>query len=335
MQRDKKPTLSEVAKLAGVSEITVSRALRGSASVSGKTLLKVEKAATSLGYLRNRLAGALAGGASNQVAVILPSLSNSVFADVLNGLEVRLEQAGFHPVLGVSNYDPQQEEQLIRNLLTWRPAGLVIAPSDLTKASRALLEGAGLPLVEIMDTDTTPIDMGVGMSQRGAGSGMAHHLIARGYRRMAYLGHDIVRDRRAAARRDGFCATLGKAGLALCASLTLPAQSSVALGRQGLAQLLSEASEWPDVVYFSNDDMAVGGVFHCMSQGIVVPDSLAIAGFNGLEIGQSLPVPLATIASHRTAIGKTAADCILDRLSGRHTETLTDLGFTLIAGGTA
>ena len=331
--RRRNPTLKEVAHLAGVSEITASRALRGSPLVTRDTIEKVQHAADTLGYLRNRLAGALAGGPSNQVGVILPSLSNIVFPDVLKGLEDRLEEAGFHPVLGISNYDPQKEEHLIRNLMSWRPAGLVIAPSRMTRVSRALLAEAGLPVVEVMDIDDPPVDMAVGLSHRAAGRAMAHHLIGCGYRRFAYIGHDIARDQRAAARLDGFRAALSEAGLDLTGCLTLEAPSSVVLGRQGLAQLLSEAR--PDAVYFSNDDMAVGGVFHCMAEGIALPGQLAIAGFNGLEIGQSLPVPLTTTASHRTRIGEKAAGLILDRLAGHETERLTDIGFTLIEGGTA
>lgn len=338
MQRGKeqgKLTLSQVAELAGVSEITVSRALRGSPLVTGKTLAKVEKAAESLGYLRNRLAGALAGGPSNQVGVILPSLANIVFADVLKGLEITLDHAGYHPVLGISNYDPDQEEHLIRNLLSWRPAGLVIAQSGMTRSSRMLLQSADMPVVEIMDIDTRPVDMAVGMSHKDAGGAMARHLIARGYRRPAFVGHDIASDKRAASRLEGFRHAFAEADIPLSRCLALPAQSSVALGREGLRQLLSEVAVWPDVVYFSNDDMAVGGVFHCMKEGIVLPDMLAIAGFNGLDIGQNLPVPLTTTTSHRTDIGQTAAARIVNRLSGQATETVTDLGFTIMEGGTA
>jgi len=333
--RTAKPTLAQVAARAGVSETTAARALRGSTVVTRDTVTKVEKAAASLGYLRNRLAGALAGGPSNQVAVILPSLSNIVFPDVLKGLEDRLEHAGFHPVLGISNYDPDREENLIRNLLAWRPAGLVIAPSGTTDTSRSLLRGVDLPVVEIMDIDTDPVDMAVGMSHRGAGLAMARHLVARGYRRCAYIGHDLTRDHRAAARLDGFRAGLDEAGLALTACVTLPDPSSVAQGRRGLAQLLDHAEIRPDLVYFSNDDMAVGGVFHCMANAIRLPEDLAIAGFNGLELGQSLPVPLTTTASHRTRIGETAADNILMRIAGRDTKRLMDVGFSLIEGGTS
>lgn len=334
----RKPTLSQVAQIAGVSEITASRALRDSASVAKGTARKVQEAAAQLSYLRNRLAGALAGGPSNQVGVIVPSLSNIVFADVLKGLEDHFEDAGFHPVLGISNYDPLREERLIRDLMSWRPAGLVIAPSSMTEASHALLAGAGFPIVEIMDVDIDPVDMCVGISHREAGAEMARYLLQRGYRRFAYIGHDIARDRRALTRLNGFRATLEAAGQSLTATLTLDAPSSVTLGRNGLARLLRETEHHPEVVYFSNDDMAVGGVFHCMSEKITLPDQIAIAGFNGLEIGQALPVPLTTTGSNRVRIGQQAADAILRRLKGGKIETelqSIDVGFTLIRGGTA
>ena len=140
-------TLADVAEAAGVSEITVSRVVRGMANVSQVTVSKVEEAIARTGYVRNRLAGAMAGAVSNQIAVILPSLSNSVFADVLNGLEVRLQSAGFHSVLGISNYDSDREAQLIESLLGWQPAGLVIAPTLLSDRSLRLLERGRLPVV--------------------------------------------------------------------------------------------------------------------------------------------------------------------------------------------
>ncbi|WP_085825107.1 LacI family DNA-binding transcriptional regulator [Roseovarius gaetbuli] len=332
---NRRPTLSQVAAAAGVSEITASRAMRGGGLVAKATADRVQAAARELNYVPNRLAGTLAGGASRQVGVILPSLSNSVFADVLKGLEDRLEEAGYQPVLGISNYDPTREERLIENLLSWRPAGIVIAPADMTAASRALLLRAGLPVVEIMDVDATPTDMAVGISHLSAGRAMAHYLVGRGYERFAYLGHSIDSDLRALARLEGFRGALGEVGRELAQCLTLAGPSSVNLGREGLARLLAEAEQPPDLVYFSNDDMAVGGMFHCMAAGISVPGDLALAGFNGLEIGQALPVPLTTTASNRAAIGTEAARQLLQRFKGGMPEKISDVGFRLIPGQTA
>ncbi len=330
-----KPTLAQVARAAGVSEITASRALRGGPHVAPPTLERVLAAARALNYVPNRLAGALAGGRSGQVAVVLPSLSNSVFADVLNGLETRLEREGHHPILGVSNYDPAREEGLIAGLLSWRPAGLVIAPAASTEGTRRMLAGAGLPVVEIMDIDRAPIDIAVGLSQRAAGRAMAHYLLGRGYRRFAYVGHAISSDPRALARRDGLCQSLAEAGIALEAEVYRPGPSSVPLGRAAVAELLEGRAPGGLAVCFSNDDMAVGGMFHALAAGLRVPQDIALMGFNGLAIGQALPQPLTTIASHRAEIGQGAADALLARLRGEPGPTCIDVGFRLIPGATA
>jgi len=331
----RRPTLSQVARAAGVSEITASRALRRDGPVARDTRDRVERAAIALNYVPNRLAGTLAGAASRQVGVILPSLSNIVFADVLKGLEDRLEGDGYHPILGISNYDPLREERLLRDLLSWRPAGLVIAPARKTEVTRGLLAAADLPVVEIMDVDAESADMAVGISHHGAGRAMAHYLAGRGYRRFAYLGHGIETDFRATQRLEGFRDGLREVGVTLGDVLCLPGPSTVPLGREGLARLLAEAETPPEAVFFSNDDMAVGGAFHCQAAGIAVPDDLALAGFNGLSIGQALPKPLTTIASQREHIGFVAATHLLDRLAGGNPPRVTNVDFRLIPGATA
>lgn len=341
-----RPTLAAVARAAGVSEITASRALRGGTHVARATLDRVQAAARALNYVPNRLAGTLAGGSSRQVAVVLPSLSNSVFADVLAGLEAQLDRAGHHAILGVSNYDPDQEERLVADLLSWRPAALVLAPAASTAHTRRMLAGAGVPVVEIMDVDgaaeggaVPPIDMVVGLSQRGAGRAMAQYLADRGYRRIAYVGHDIATDPRALSRLAGLEAGLAAAGLPLAGRVLMPGPSSVALGREGVARLLEDCPAGPVAgrlaVCFSNDDMAVGGVFHAMARGIDVPRDLALVGFNGLAIGQALPLPLTSIASRRAEIGDRAARAILARIAGAEVAPVQDVGFHLIVGATA
>lgn len=333
-----KPTLAEVARIAGVSEITASRAMRGISNVAQGTLDRVQAAASAINYMPNRLAGTLAGGLSRQVAVVLPSLSNSVFADVLNGLEARLEQAGYHPILGVSNYNPDHEERLVADLLSWRPAGLVLAPSFSTAKTRRLLSGSRVPVVEIMDVDPAPIDIAIGLSQRAAGRAMAHYLLGRGYRRFAYVGHGISTDPRALSRLEGIRSGLAEADVTLAASLTLPAPSSVPLGREAVARLLQDCPVGrPNerlAVCFSNDDMAVGGVFYALCAGLDVPGDIALAGFNCLAIGQALPLPLTTIASRRMEIGQLAGEALLARIRGEQVATIQDVGFGLILGAT-
>ncbi|QBF34288.1 LacI family DNA-binding transcriptional regulator [Thalassococcus sp. S3] len=333
MSASSKVRLAEVAKLAQVSEITVSRVVRGAANVSPDTVRRVEEALEQTGYVRNRLAGSFGGRTSNQIAVILPSLSNIVFPDVLYGLEERLETAGYHPILGVSNYDTAREARLIAGLLEWQPAGLVIATTDLSPKARTLLTRAPCPVVEIMEIDADPVDMAVGLSQVQAGKSMAYYLLGRGYDSFGYIGHDLTRDRRAVARRDGFRAALREAGLDFETSLEEAAPTSVALGRKLTARMLDAGA--PRLIYYSNDDMAMGGQFEALARGLSMPDTLALAGFNGLDLGQAAPIPLTTVESRRGEIGAMAADQILKRLAGEQTARSVDIGFKLISGASA
>lgn len=327
-------TLRDVARLAGVSKITASRAIRGAPNVAPATVGKVLAAARMVGYTPNRLAGALAGTRSTQVGAIVPSMSNIVFADVLAGLDASLDAHGYHSILAITRYDPEREERMVRSVLSWRPAGIVIAPTRLSDTARRLLRESALPVVEIMDLLDDPIDMNVGNSHRAAGAIMAGHLLSRGYRSFGYVGHDLQADPRAAIRLAGFREALAEQGVAIRATALLAGKSSIELGRRGLAQLL-DGNPGLDAVYFSNDDMAVGGVFECMHLGIDVPAQLAIAGFNGLEIGQNLPRRLTTVGSNRRLIGRRSAELILRRLAGETPDRQVDVGITLIEGETA
>ncbi len=327
-------TLSEVARRAGVSGMTVSRVLHDHANVSERTRAKVMEAVQALGYVPNRLAGALATAKTRLMVVIIPSLGNIVFPEVLRGANERFEAAGYEAVIGVSDYDLAREEKLIAAMQSWRPSGWIVAGLEHTPRARQILREARCPVVEVMDVDGEPIDMAVGFSNAAAGREMGRHLQDSGRRRIGYVGGDLRRDLRAAKRRDGFVQALAERGLALEGEFTAPRPSSLLLGRAGLAQLLTQHPDL-DAVYFSNDDMAVGGLMHCLAAGIAVPERLAIAGFNGLEIGEAVPQRLTTIRSPRHRIGQVAADHILARLDGGSPPRVTDIGCEFIAGQTA
>src|SRR5665213_1690509 len=190
-------TLAEVARLAHVSEITVSRILRNQGPVAEKTRERVIAAARRVGYVPNRLAGGLASAGSKLIGVIVPSLTNIVFPEVLHGIHSALEGTGFQAVLGVSDYDTKMEEQLVASLLAWKPEAMVIAGFDHTDAARAMLESSGVRIAEVMEIDSRPIDVAVGLSHRRAGFDTGRYLIDKGYTRFAYVGHDWNSDRRA------------------------------------------------------------------------------------------------------------------------------------------
>ncbi|MBK0398060.1 LacI family DNA-binding transcriptional regulator [Limibaculum sp. M0105] len=306
-----KPTLADVARLAEVSEMTASRALNRRGYVSAATIERVEAAAAKVGYMPNRLAGALASERTPLVAVVLPTLSNAVFPEVLAGIGAGLAGTGMTPVFGVTEYAPEAEEQNIRELLSWRPAGLIVTGLEHSVAARNLLAACDARVAEIMDTDGTPVSACFGLSHRAVGEAMARHLLDKGYRRFGYVGARLDRDLRARKRRDGFVAVIRAAGATLVHDLAPDARSSMLLGRQLTAGVLAAGGQGADrrvdALYYSNDDMAAGGLMHCLAEGVEVPGRVALAGFNGLDLVDALPLRLTTYRSPRFEIGRQAA----------------------------
>ncbi len=322
-------TLAEVAEAAGVGESTVSRVLRNHGSFSGKTRERVMAAVERLGYVPNRIAGTLASTGSRLVAFVIPSLSNIVFPDVLRGASAVLEENRYQAVFSVTDYDPGKEEALAAAMLAWRPAAVMLAGFEHTEGTAKMLRASGCRVVELLDLDGDALDIAVGFSNRAAGRESAAFLLRRGYRRIGYVGHDLNRDTRAGKRFSSFCETLDAAGTPVVAHEILAGPSSVENGRLGLERLLARATL--DAVYFSNDDMALGGYFHCLAQGISIPSQLAIFGYNGLDIGRAIPQSLSTIRTPRVATGEIAAQLIVANAPPQ----AVDLGFELIEGATA
>ncbi|MET3899793.1 LacI family gluconate utilization system Gnt-I transcriptional repressor [Devosia sp. UYZn731] len=332
--RQRGVTLADVALLAQVSEITVSRILRNHGPIGADTRERVMAAVRQTGYVPNRLAGGLASSGSKLVGVIVPSLTNIVFPEVLGGIRSALEGTGFQAVIAVSDYDLATEQALIASLLAWKPEAMVIAGLDHTEMARAMLVGSGVRIAEVMEIDSQPIDLAVGLSHRQAGFDTGQYLLGRGYRRFGYVGHDWTSDHRAKLRYDGLVAALAEAKVALVETCRFEGPSSVGAGRDMLAQILARRHDL-DVVVFSNDDMATGGVFHCLGAGIRPKQDLALFGFNGLDVGQALPTPLSTVRSNRFLIGKTAIEKLLGQRERPEGREIIDTGYDIITGATA
>ena len=305
-------TLRDVSEASGVSEMTVSRVLRNRGDVSEATREKVLEAAKSLGYVPNKIAGALASQRVNLVGVIIPSLSNLVFPEVLSGISAELEDTGLQPVVGVTNYSPEKEEAVLYEMLSWRPSGVIIAGLEHTDAARAMLENAGVPIVEIMDVDGQGVDSVVGISHRRAGLHMAEAIIAAGYRRIGFLGTKMPEDHRARKRYDGFKEGLAQAGIALADEEFYQGGSALAKGREMTETILKRTPDL-DFLYYSNDMIGAGGLLWCLDNGIDVPGRIGLAGFNGVDLLEGLSVRLATMDACRREIGRKAAEIIAGR----------------------
>lgn len=302
-------TLRDVSEASGVSEMTVSRVLRNRGDVSDSTRERVLDAARRLGYVPNKIAGALASQRVNLVAVIVPSLSNLVFPEVLSGISEELEDSGLQPVFGVTNYSAEREEAVLYEMLSWRPSGVIVAGLEHSDAARAMLQNAGIPIVEIMDVDGDPIDSVVGISHQRAGMEMARAIVAAGYQRIAFLGTKMPHDHRARKRMEGFEAGLAEAGLQLADREFYSGGSALLKGREMTEAILKRTPDL-DFLYYSNDMIGAGGLLYCLEKGIDVPGRLGLAGFNGVDLLDGLPRRLATMDACRREIGTRAAAII-------------------------
>ena len=302
--------LKDVARLAGVSEMTASRALRGAPDVSERTRAKVEEIARTHGYVPNRIAGSLSSQTVNLVGVVVPSLSSFVFPEVLNGISSVLKESPLKPVVGVTGYDLEEEEGVIREMLSWQPSGLIVAGLEHSDATRRMLVQAGCPVVEIMDVDGDPVGHCVGISHLQAGRETAQQILSRGYRRIGFIGTKMPQDFRARKRFDGFTDALAAQGVTLADTEHYSGESSIETGRLLTAQMMARTPD-VDCIFYSSDVMSVGGLMHCLANGLSVPGDIALAGFNNLQILQGLPVLLATTDACRGRIGVRAAEIIL------------------------
>ena len=311
--QQKRPlTLRDVSEASGVSEMTVSRVLRNKGDVSPVTRAKVLEAKKNLGYVPNKIAGALASQRVNLVAVIIPSLSNMVFPEVMMGISDALDGTGLQPVIGVTNYSPANEEKVLYEMLSWRPSGIIIAGLEQSEASKKMLKNSAIPVVQIMDIDGDPIDSAVGISHRRAGRKMAEAILKAGYENIGFMGTQMPLDHRARKRFEGFTQTLSKNSIEIMDQEFYTGGSALAKGRE-MTKVILERSPDLDFIYFSNDMIGAGGLLYLREKGIDIPEQIGLAGFNQVELLEGLPQRLATMDSCRFEIGQLAANIVAAR----------------------
>ena len=322
-------TLSDVAQAAGVSPITVSRALRGERAVAPDLVERVQAAARTLGYVPDPAARALASQRSTHVTVLIPMLSNALFVDVFEAVQRSLRPAGYQTLMGVTHYNLEEEELLLREQLLQRPAGLLVTGLERTDAARALIAQSGVPCVHLMELSCAPGVYSVGFSQLEAGAAMTAHLLAQGRRRIAFAAAQL--DARTLQRLEGWRREMGAAGLHDAALEWLnPVPSSMALGAQLFAQIMREQPD-VDAVFFCNDDLAQGALLAALRLGVAVPQRVAVGGFNDLTGSDQMLPPLTTVRTPRAEIGTAAARMLLALMNGETVASpCVDMGYELV-----
>jgi LacI family gluconate utilization system Gnt-I transcriptional repressor len=323
-------TIADVALRARVSAISVSRFFRNPSLLSAAAKARIAEAVRSLDYVPNVAAQALASARSDVIGVIIPSVTNSVYSDVLRGMYDAIEGSGFALQLSNSRYQLQEEERLIRLFTAQKPAGLVITGIDQLPSAREMLERVACPVVQIMDVGPEPVDMMIGFSHFPAGYEAARHLVEAGYRRIGLMGATM--DGRTRKRLEGAQRMLSDSGL-LDERLivTTSAFSTLALGSELFQQLLTAAPDM-DAVFCVNDDLAAGVLFECQRRGISVPLQMGIAGYNDLEIAASTVPSITSVRTRRYEMGLLAIRMVLDAINGNGVEPrVVDLGFEVVA----
>ena len=325
-------TLADVALAADVSPITVSRALRGERAVDPALVARITAAAQRLGYAPDPAARALASRHSQHVALLIPLLSNALFVDLLEGVQRTLRPAGFQTLIGVTHYDAGEEEQLLREQLMQRPAGVLVTGLDRSDTARALLHASGVPCVHLMELSQAPGVHCVGFSQAAAAAELTRHLLARGHCRIAFAAAQL--DPRTLQRLAGWRQQMQAAGLhAPTLEWVNPAPSSLALGALMFEQIVAQSPP-VQAIFFCNDDLAQGAALAALRLGVPVPGRVAIAGFNDLTGSDQMVPPLTTVRTPRARIGTEAARMLLALMRGEPVPAPSiDLGYELVVRG--
>jgi len=332
--KNNKVSLSEVARAAGVSKMTASRVLRGEGGYSEKTRDKVMAQVDALGYLPNRLATVFAGDQSSTfVGVAIPDLGNEVFSQVLEGIDRKLGTFGYQSVLGLTQHTMEEEEEWIRTVLSWQPAGLILTGRYHSPRATAMLRKAGIPIVEIWDLNSSPLDMSVGINHFDSGFDMGRYLASCGYQRAGYVGTSHDTANAATERLNGFCKAIEGAGVSVVKQLCLHDTATYYTGYYGTEQLLAAARD-VTCIFYQNDAMAFGGLQYCAAKGLRVPEDIGIAGWGDLHIASVLNRRLTSCHVPHLKLGQVAAEKMMARLTDEPVTACTDIGFRLIPGST-
>jgi LacI family gluconate utilization system Gnt-I transcriptional repressor len=324
-----KVRLTEVAQLAGVSPITASRFFRNPNALSVSKRERVESAARELGYVPNLAARALASQRSEVIGVLIPSLTNNVFADMLRGVYDASEGGRYSVQLANTRYSNLQEERLLRIFHGQKPAGLIVTGINQTPESRQVMRSMNCPIVQVMEIGPDPIDMIVGFSHSDAAFAAVSHLIERGYKRIGFLGARM--DPRGQRRFDGYRDAMKAASLFNQRFvITTLSPSTVPLGGVLLSDLVTKAPDI-DAVFCINDDIALGALFECQRRQIAVPEQLAIVGFNYLEFMASAVPSLTSVRTNRYEMGRKAIEMLTAAMDGNPPQDrVADLGFEIV-----
>lgn len=320
-------TMADVGRMAGVTQVTVSRALSDPAKVSPKTLARIRDAIALTGFVPNAVAGALASSRSRLVSALIPSLTNITYTAVIKVFADSLRAQDYQVLLSECGFDPADEEAMIARHLSRRPDAMLLTGITHTPLARKMLLGSGIPVVEVWDMTESPIDVCVGFSHAEAGRHVAEFAVQAGYARAAGVA---ANDHRALRRQASFTSRFEALTGVGVPTVTLRDHATIEGGRAALAELLDRHGPKIGVVFCSSDIIAQGILLEAQARGLRVPQDVAVIGFGDQDFAAHLEPSLSSVHVDRGRIGQDAAQALLDRLDGGAAGPVTiDLGFSI------
>lgn len=327
-----KAKLDDVARVAGVSLATASRALSAPHMLKPATLARVLDAARLLGYLPHGAARALASRRTHSVGAVIPTLDNAIFASSTQALQRELGAHDYRLLLGSHEYDSAREVQVTRALLERGVDGLVLVGTDHSPELYQLLAGFGSPYVLTWSLDESGHHPCVGFNNREVGARVARYLYDLGHREFGMISGFTAHNDRARDRIVGVREALSARGVALRPERVVETSFSVQSGREALHAMLDSASA-PTAVICGNDILAQGALIEAHALGIDVPRALSLTGVDDMELSAHLPPGLTTMRIPTLEIGRRAAQHILARLAGEEVEKRVELPVELVVRG--
>lgn len=326
-------TMQTVGRMAGVSQVTVSRALSEPSKVSPETLRRVHEAIRVTGFVPNALAGALASQKSMLVSALVPSITNIVYSSMIAAFSERMRARGYQILLSETGFDLDEEEAVIATHLSRRPDAVLLTGIHHSPQARRMLLAAGIPVVEVWDISDTPIDICVGFSHVEAGRTVADFVVDAGY---TAAGCVSAGDERARRRQHAFIERFRQRTGQTAAVSGFSDKASIANGRAALSRLLDEEGFVPGAVFCSSDLLAHGVLVEAQARGMAVPAEIAVIGFGDQDFAAHVAPALTTVRVSRHTLGTAAAEAILARIGGgAEADNVIDIGFEVIRRASA
>lgn len=330
MTKNHKPTLRDVARLAGVSLGSASRALSNPDQVKPATLAKVDDAVRQLQYVMDGAARALALRRTFSVAAIFPTLNNPIYADSIQALQQRLNAFGYQLIIASHEYDRERELSSVRNLIERGVEGIFLVGTDHDPAVFDLLQVSQRPYVLMWSVDDCQAHCAVGFCNVRGGELVADHLLGLGHRDVAILTGHRQYNERTRYRIQGVRKRFAEQGLEVPENRIIEQPFSIDGGRAGLEQLL-QMSPRPTALICTTDLLALGASEQAKRCGIEVPAQLSITGFDDISFSALASPSLTSVSIPIFEIGRISADTLIAQIEGVEVARVTELDIALVA----